>query len=264
MYSLCMYIDSHCHLDFSCFDDSLPELLLACKEQEINAFLVPGTTAKSWPNVAALAQKYREIKVAFGLHPYFLEGSDPSHLELLKVYLSDDRCKPVAVGEIGLDKWPGMPDYEMQKRIFSAQLELAQTLNFPIIVHARKSEDDLLKILRQQRFTNGGVVHAFNGSLEQAKRFIGLGFVLGIGGTVTYPRAKKAKRVLQALADQDYVLETDAPDMPLYGYQGQVNTPERILLVAQEVAALRKQHLTQIAHDSCVNLQRVLPRWHEV
>ena len=101
-------------------------------------------------------------------------------------------------------------------------------------------------------------------SLAQAKRFIEFGFVLGIGATVTYPRAQKAQRVLQALSDQDFVLETDAPDMPVHGYQGQINTPERLMLIAQHVASLRQQTVEQVAQQTTDNVLRVLPNWHEV
>lgn len=133
-----------------------------------------------------------------------------------------------------------------------------------MILHARKSEDDLLKVIRRLDFRFGGIVHAFNGSLQQAEQFIRLGFVLGIGGTVTYPRAQKAHKVLEALSDKDFVLETDAPDMPLSGYQGQRNTPDKVLLVAKAVAKIRNQSLDQIAQNTRANLLRVLPKWHEV
>ncbi|RDL43733.1 TatD family deoxyribonuclease [Marinomonas piezotolerans] len=257
-----MYTDSHCHLDFACFDDILDSLLLDCAQSDVNSFIVPSTTAASWSKVVALPHRYQQISIALGLHPYFLEQYEDSHLSLLEQILLNTSV--VAVGEIGLDKWPNMPAYRLQEHVFIAQLELAQSHRLPVILHARKSEDDLLKYIRQLRFTQGGIVHAFNGSLQQAQQFVELGFVIGVGGTVTYPRAKKAHRVLRALDDSDYVLETDSPDMPLKGFQGLVNTPKNIPLVAECVASLRDQSLEQIAHDTRVNLQRVLPNWHEV
>ncbi|MBM6551195.1 TatD family hydrolase [Marinomonas ostreistagni] len=257
-----MIIDSHCHLDFACFSDDLDALLKRCQAVGVSEFLVPSTTAASWSQVQALGQQYRCCKIALGLHPYFLESFTASALPLLEQQLS---AQPVvALGEIGLDKWPGMPDYGLQIEVFCAQLAMADRLQLPVILHTRKSEDDVLKYLRQQGFKWGGIVHAFNGSLQQAKRFIEMGFVLGIGGTVTYPRANKARQVLQALADEEFVLETDAPDMPLSGYQGQTNTPERLPLVAQEVATLRSQSLEHVAEQTSKNLLRVMPNWHKV
>lgn len=257
-----MYTDSHCHLDFACFNDTLSSMLAECAQCHVNSFIVPSTTAASWPKVLALPQRYQQISVALGLHPYFLAQFEDDHLVQLEQHLAS--ASVVALGEIGLDKWPNMPHYALQERVFVAQLELAQHFRLPVILHARKSEDDLLKYIRKIRFMQGGVVHAFNGSLQQARQFIELGFVIGIGGTVTYPRAKKAHRVLEALSDSDYVLETDSPDMPLNGFQGLVNTPKSIPLVAECVAAIRQQTIEQIAHDTRANLQRVLPNWHEV
>ena len=256
-----MFIDSHCHLDFSVFDD-LSILIRQSQAAGIEAFLVPSTTSASWPGVLALQQDYPAIKVALGLHPYFLQSYQTHDLQYLERLLAQQ--KVVAIGEIGLDKWPNLPDYRLQQEVFIAQLAIAKSHRLPVILHARKSEDDLLKLLRHNKFSQGGIVHAFNGSLVQAQRFIELGFVLGIGGTVTYPRAQKARRVLQALSDQDYVLETDSPDMPVCGHQGQVNTPLRILDVAETVSELRQQSVLEIAQNTSANLQRVLPNWHKV
>lgn len=259
-----MLTDSHCHLDFKCFDANLAQLLEACRKVGVCSFLVPSTTKASWPNVIKLSKSYPQVQIALGLHPYFLDTEMDVELdiELLDLALSSEAV--VAVGEIGLDKWPGMPEYDFQKYLFTEQLKLAKKHGLPVILHARKSEDDLLKEIRRLDFQFGGIVHAFNGSLQQAKQFVELGFVLGIGGTVTYSRAQKAQRVLKALSDNDFVLETDSPDMPLSGYQGQMNTPDKVLLVAQEVAKIRDQSIDQIAQYTRANLLRVLPKWHEV
>lgn len=260
MYSLVMYIDSHCHLDFPVFEN-LSDLLAACHEQGVLSFLVPSTTAQSWQSVLRLQKQYTEIQVALGLHPYFLEHYQPEQLQQLAHLLMEE--KVVAVGEIGLDRWPGLPDFTLQCDVFECQLDMAKQAHLPVILHVRKAEDDVLKRLRAARFQEGGIVHAFNGSLEQAKRFIDMGFVLGIGGTVTYSRAQKARRVLQALSDQDFVLETDAPDMPIQGFQGQPNSPIRIVEIAACVAQLREQSLERIAYLTNENLQRVLPNWQK-
>lgn len=257
-----MFIDSHCHLDFSCFERDLDSLIERCFTLGVERFVVPSTTYASWQRVQHLQKAYSSIGIGLGLHPYFLAGFEDWHLQKLEQALAT--APVIALGEIGLDNWPNSPDYLLQKKVFVEQLKLAKQWQLPVILHARKSEDDLLKILRQNDFQNGGIVHAFNGSLDQAKRFIDLGFVLGIGGTVTYARAKKAHRVLQGLSDADYVLETDAPDMPISGFQGQVNSPERLPLIAQEVANLRQQTVTHVTYHTTANLMRVLPRWHEV
>jgi TatD DNase family protein len=256
-----MYIDSHCHLDFDVFDQTRDELMSDCYAAGISGFLVPATTKDSWQKIGSLAKCYPQWRIAYGLHPYFLSQAKLQDLDLLAEYCEAD--KVLAIGEIGLDNWPGSSDMDVQKEFFERQLLIAKSLNLPVVIHARKSYDLVYQMLRRVGFTCGGVIHAFNGSYEQAQRFIELGFVVGIGGTVSYPRAKKAQRVLAALDCQSYVLETDSPDMPLCGFQGQMNTPMSVLKVAQHVAQIRKEEVEQIAVDSYDNLLRVFPKWHE-
>lgn len=256
-----MYIDSHCHFDFEVFDDQRDALMSRCLESGVGGFLVPATTYLSWSKLASLAANYPEWRVAYGLHPYFLRDAELAQVDRLGEQCDTHRV--VAVGEIGLDCWPGAVDMAVQIDFFSRQLSVAKSLQLPVIVHARKSYDLVLKCLKDIRFSYGGVIHAFNGSLEQARRFLDLGFVLGIGGTITYPRAKKAQRVLSALDSQAFVLETDSPDMPLKGFQGEINTPLSIPVIAQCVARLRAENVEQIAMQTCDNLLRVFPKWNE-
>jgi TatD DNase family protein len=256
-----MFIDSHCHLDFDVFDEQRDSLMSCCLENDVVGFLVPATTYDSWFKLARLVSQYPQWRVAYGLHPYFLREALFSQIDLL-----GEQCEAssvVAVGEIGLDCWPGAIDMALQIEFFKRQLNVAKSLNLPVILHARKSYDLVLKCLRDIAFKEGGVVHAFNGSLEQAKRFIDFGFVLGVGGTITYPRAKKALRVLASLDSRDFILETDSPDMPLNGFQGQKNTPLAIPLIAQCVARIREESIEQIAAQTYDNLLRIFPRWSE-
>ncbi len=256
-----MFIDSHCHLDFNIFDNERDALMANCLHHGVSSFLVPATTYDSWSRINALAERYSSWRIAYGLHPYFLDSASLDQIERL-----GDQCAEsgaVAVGEIGLDCWPDAVDMTRQMVFFKRQLNVAKSLSLPVILHARKSYDLVLKCLRDIGFKQGGVVHAFNGSVEQAKRFLDLGFVLGIGGTITYPRAKKAHRVLASLQSSDFVLETDSPDMPLYGFQGQINTPLSILSVAESAAIIRRENVEQIAAQTCVNLLRVFPKWNE-
>ncbi|MBR7887399.1 TatD family hydrolase [Marinomonas sp. A79] len=257
-----MFIDSHCHLDFNVFDVQRDELMSRCYERGVAEFLVPATEFHRWSRLATLAKQYSSWRVAYGLHPYFLTSATLDQIECL-----GDQCEhygAIAVGEIGIDCWPGAFEIKVQMDYFRRQLQVAKALSLPIIVHARKSYDLVLKCLRETGFKSGGVIHAFNGSLVQAERFVDLGFVLGVGGTITYPRAQKAQRVLAALHHSAFVLETDSPDMPLSGFQGQLNTPLSIPLVAQSVAEIRGESVEQVAAQTYDNLLRVFPKWNEV
>lgn len=232
-----------------------------CHAQQIIGFLVPATTYASWLNLSKLAQEFPQWRTAYGLHPYFLANAKFTDIALLGDWCETNNA--LAVGEIGLDNWPGAVDMAVQIEFLKAQLNVAKAIQRPVILHARKSYDLVLKILRETGFQYGGIVHAFNGSLVQAQRFIDYGFVMGIGGTVTYPRAQKSQRVLAALNDRDLVLETDSPDMPLHGCQGQANTPLSIPLIAEQVAKVRGQTKEAVADYTYNNLLRVFPQWHK-
>tara|TARA_R110001632_G_scaffold7435_3_gene29767 strand:- start:29078 stop:29857 length:780 start_codon:yes stop_codon:yes gene_type:complete len=256
-----MFIDSHCHFDFDVFNDQRDELMARCLDHGILGFLVPATTFISWRRLDMLIERYPQWRAAYGLHPYFLKEASLEQVDFLGEQCEAKRV--VAVGEIGLDCWPSAVDINVQMNFFKRQLSVAKSLRLPVIVHARKSYDLVLKCLREVGFKEGGVIHAFNGSFEQAKRFLDLGFVLGVGGTVTYPRANKARRVLSALESSAFILETDSPDMPLNGFQGQNNTPLSIPVIAQCVATIREEDVEQITMQTYANLLRVFPKWNE-
>ena len=232
-----------------------------CQQAGVEGFLVPSTTRSSWARVAELAASYPQWRVAYGLHPYFLAEASISDIEHLA-----DQCETheaLAIGEIGLDCWPGAVALDKEWLFFSRQLMIARELKLPIIVHARKSYDLVIKAVRDTGFTCGGIVHAFNGSLVQASRLQELGFILGIGGTITYPRAKKAQRVLAELDDTAFVLETDSPDMPLSGFQGELNTPLSIPRIAECIANIRNSSVADIARQTNNNLLSTFPKWYK-
>ena len=253
-----MFIDSHCHLDFPIFEPELEKILTQANDVGVTDFLVPATTYQSWKRIHRLSLTYPSIKTAYGIHPYFLSEQLLSHVDSLEEFASSNSA--VAIGEIGLDYWPGQVDATIQIQFLHKQLEIAQNLGLPVVLHARKSYDELFSIVKKYQLP-GGVVHAFTGSLVQAKRFIDLGFVLGVGGTITYPRANKTRLLFSELANSDYILETDSPDMPLYGHQGQINTPASVAKVAETLAELRAQSLENIAYNNRKNVLNVFSKW---
>lgn len=253
-----MFIDSHCHLDFIEFDSDLDLVISRAYAEKVQAFVVPSTTYQSWDKVNRLKSERSSVRAAYGIHPYFLAEEKFASLDFLEAYAEENGA--IAIGEIGLDYWPGSVNYEIQKRFLIRQLDIAQNLKLPVILHARKSYDELSSILK--KYSVQGVVHAFTGSDVQAKRFLEQGFLLGIGGSITYPRAQKTRRMLKNLTDQDFVLETDAPDMPLFGLQGQRNEPSLLITVAKAVAEIREQDVMQIADYTSVNLIKLFRNWN--
>ncbi|WP_261843678.1 TatD family hydrolase [Aliamphritea ceti] len=250
-------IDSHCHLDFPVLQSQLADVLLRAKSAGVNCFVVPGVNHANWARVLELSRQHINIYAALGVHPCFLDTDSESSLVELTDYFAKNADDIVAVGEIGLDLYESDKDSVRQLSILNRQLQLAADFNKPVILHVRKAHDLMLKQLRRIKLERGGVVHAFSGSLQQAEEYIKLGFKLGVGGSITYERAKKLRRTFAQLPLASLVLETDSPDMPLCGYQGEINYPERAALVAASLADLRNISLAEVAEITSENSQAI-------
>jgi len=257
-----MFIDSHCHLNFDCFKGQYALLLSALAEVDVQKLVIPGTQKSKWADIAQLATRYPPLYYALGIHPHFLSTFEEHDLVVLHQELiaaknkADNKC--VALGEIGLDKLVDI-DVALQERVFVAQLEIAKALQLPVILHVVKMQSRVLALLKQTHFDCGGVYHAFSGSQEIANEFIKLGFKLGIGGVITYPNAHKTKATLSQLPLSSLVLETDAPDMPLYEQPGLYNSPLHIPRIFEALCALRKESPLLIKQQLCLNTQSIFP-----
>ena len=269
-----MWIDTHCHLDAPEFDVDRVAVRQQARAAGVALCVLPAVQRSDWAGVQALAQQHGDA-YALGIHPLYVPQADEQDLLALDEALTAARGDPrlVAVGEIGLDFFvpalcePAMR--ERQWRFYLAQLQLARQHGLPVILHVRRSADLLLKGLRQVG-VQGGIAHAFNGSLQQAQAFTGLGFALGFGGAVTFERATALRVLARTLPLEALVLETDAPDIPpqwLYrtaearanGEPQGRNTPAELPRIAQVLARLRGTDTAALAQASSRNARRVLP-----
>lgn len=257
-----MLIDAHCHLDFPDFDADREAVIERARAVDVRHFIVPGTTRARWPDVLALGER-DDVSVCLGLHPYFMEEHAEGDVEALSQALDDHleavAPKLVAIGECGIDA-RFTETLDDQWRLFDTQLKLAKTRELPVVIHCVHANDKVAKRLRQLDLPAGGLIHAFAGSPEQARKFLDLGFVVGLGGAVTHERAKRLHRAVQSLPDDGYVLETDSPDMPLAGYQGQRNEPARVAEVCRAVARRRGEGADKVATDSTATVRRLFGR----
>lgn len=250
--------DAHCHLDFPDFDPDREAMLQRARAAGVRRFIVPGTTAATWQGTLKQAASHSDIYPCLGLHPYFIDEHREEQLADLKQLLASHQ-EVVAVGEIGIDFWnsPSQQEQDRQWFFFDAQLKLAKEYNLPVVLHIRKAMDQVTQRLRQVALPQGGLAHAFSGSQQQAEKLVELGFKLGLGGALTYPRAQKLRRVAANLPLTSFVLETDSPDMPLKGYQGQRNEPSRLPEVLQFLAAIRQKPEQEVAIQLETNLQQL-------
>ena len=231
--------DSHCHFDFDDFESDRAQHWQRAQSVGVNRLVIPGIEETQWPALPRLCADYHGLYYALGLHPWWLARASTGWQKKLAEALSqaDERC--VAVGEFGLDRSLTLAP-EVQETALIAQLKLAMDYQLPVILHSQGTHDKILKWLR--RYPVGrGVVHGFAGSLQQAESFWKLGLHIGVGGTITYPRANKTRQAIAALPVAALVLETDAPDMPLCGFQGQPNHPAQLPRVLSALAELRQQ-----------------------
>jgi TatD DNase family protein len=247
-------IDTHCHFDDDSFDADRDACLARAREAGVEALVLPAISRAGWPKLKALATVHEGLYPAYGLHPMLLEAHDPDDLQALDTWIRQER--PVAVGECGLDFFaPGL-DPAAQWDYFTGQLALASRYDLPVIIHARRAVDQITKALR--RFAGvRGVVHSFSGSEQQARQLIGLGFMLGLGGPVTYPRAQRLRRLAADLPLDAIVLETDAPDQPGAAHRGQRNEPAFLPEVAIHIAALRGMAPEDVARATTDNARRL-------
>jgi TatD DNase family protein len=264
------WIDTHCHLDAAEFAPDRDAVVARAAAAGVGRIVLPAVEVGNFDAVRALAHAHGHA-YALGIHPLYTPGAAPDALERLRAALQAHHEDPrlVAVGEIGLDFFVSGLDPALQQRFYLAQLALAREFGLPVLLHVRRSADQLLKGLRRTEVP-GGIAHAFNGSQQQAAQFAERGFALGFGGTMTFERALQIRRLAAGVQVDALVLETDAPDIPpqwLYrsaaeraaGAQGR-NEPAELPRIAEALAALRAWSLDETAAITSANACRVLPR----
>lgn len=247
-------IDSHCHLDAPEFAVDRAAVIARARAAGVVAQIIPAVTAESFDALARLTASESDLHAAYGLHPMYLAEHRPEHLHQVRERLSSGAA--VAVGECGLDYFVEGLDPEQQRHYFVAQVELAREFDLPLVLHARRSVDEVIATLRRIGKI-GGVVHSFSGSEEQARQLWKLGFCLGIGGPVTFERAQRLRRIVTSMPIEFLLLETDAPDQPDQWHRGQRNEPANLAVVAQTIAGLRGVSVEEIARSTSDNARRV-------
>jgi len=246
--------ETHCHLDVAEFDGDRDAVIERARAAGVGCQLIPAIDAANWPKIRRLCADHADLLPAYGLHPLMLDRHRDEHLVQLEEWLQHGDA--VAVGECGLDYYVEDLDRDLQQHYFDAQLQLAKRFDLPLILHARRAVEDVTLALRRVGGLRG-VVHSFSGSEEQARQLFELGFCIGIGGPVTYERARRIRRVVTDMPIEHLLLETDSPDQPCCGHQGQRNEPAMMREVLRVVAALRGISEQECAEQTTANARRV-------
>ncbi len=249
-----MLVDTHCHLDVEEFDRDREAAIARARNAGVAHQIVPAIEAATWPRLREVCAMDSGLHAAYGLHPLMLERHREEHLNALREWI--ERERPVAIGECGLDYYVEGLDREAQMRVFVRHLDLACEYALPLVVHARRAVEETILAIRRVGGVRG-VVHSFSGSPEQARQLWDLGFLIGLGGPVTYPRANRLRRLAATMPLDFLVLETDAPDQPDADHRGERNEPARLPHVARAIAALRGCDPAEVAAATTANACRL-------
>lgn len=275
-------LDSHCHLDALAFDQTRSAVMKAAGQVGVAGIVVPAYVAARWPgllDLCASAAKGNRVGQplcwpALGLHPVCIAEHHGIDLMTLEAELSS-RPELVAVGEIGLDRF--LPElitpllWAKQLQFFEAQLALAQAHGKPVIIHSRRAHAEIIRSLKRVGFTQGGVVHAFSGSLPEAMNYVRVGLHLGLGGPLTYPQSAKLRVIATQVPLAHLLIETDAPDMVPWPYRDHhadgrarqvgervCNSPAYLPAVFDTFCQLRPESSEVLARAFWANTQRAL------
>nr|WP_309594253.1 TatD family hydrolase [Moraxella osloensis] len=271
-------IDTHTHFDVDSFDHDREIQSQLAWHNGVRHLVLIGFLAKYFAQMVACQRQMQgygqqgkatpSAHLAFGLHPFYITEHKDSDLQQLEQYI--EQYSPIAIGEIGLDTFTApmktAENYARQQDFFGQQLELAKHYQLPALLHIRRAHGDVIKMLKAQKFTQGGIAHSFSGGIQEAKALVNLGFKIGITGQVTNPNAKKLRHTLTELVKTvglyAIVIETDCPDFtPLlcHGTHGRRNVPANLPYVLAALSDLLKKDQSRLAkqlwQNSCAALQ---------
>ena len=241
--------DTHAHYDDKAFDEDRYELLDAMSKNDVKYIINQGTDVETSKFSIALAEKYDYVYAAVGIHPEEIYKEE-SVTEIKKLIPHE---KIVAIGEIGLDYHYDNTNKEDQLKYFIDQLNLANEVNLPVVVHSRDAQKDTLDTLKAIKINNSGVIHCFSGSLESAKEFLKLGYYLGFDGPITFKNAKNALEVLEYMPLDKILIETDAPYLTPTPFRGERNNSMYLTYVINKIAEIKKISPEEVANITMDN-----------
>lgn len=256
-----MIFDTHTHFDDSRYDDDRDEVIVNCRNRNVGLILNVGAELRGCYDSIELAKKYNFVYAAVGIHPHDTEEMDDTVIRTLKELTKYE--KVVAIGEIGLDYYYDHSPREIQKYWFGKQLQLAASLDLPVLIHDRDAHEDIMTHLQEYvRLTKEpkGVIHCYSGSAEMAKQLVRMGFHIAFGGALTFKNAKKSHEAIKAVPLDRLLLETDSPYLSPEPYRGKRNDSSNIKYVAQkagELLGLSGEEVEELTYRNGRNLFKI-------
>ena len=242
-----MYIDTHCHLSREDYDD-IDKVIEENKNANIDKIVVSGCSRESIEEVMDLKDRYDMVYVTIGYHPEYADTVTESDLDYLKSLLGEKKI--IGIGEIGLDYHYTKENKDKQIWLFEEQLKIANAFNLPVVIHSRDATMDTINTLKKYKVK--GIIHCFSGSLETANIYISMGFLLGIGGVVTFKNSK-LKDVVKEVPLESIVLETDSPYLTPVPFRGKINSSKYLEYIANFIADIKNISLEELAEITSKN-----------
>lgn len=242
-----MYIDTHCHLSREDYDD-IDKVIEENKNALVDKIVVSGCSRESIEEVMDLKDRYDMVYVTIGYHPEYADTVTESDLDYLKSLLGEKKI--IGIGEIGLDYHYTKENKDKQIWLFEEQLKIAEEFNLPVVIHSRDATMDTINILKKYKVK--GIIHCFSGSLETANIYISMGFLLGIGGVVTFKNSK-LKDVVKEVPSESIVLETDSPYLAPVPFRGKINSSKYLEFIANFIAEIKNISVEELAEITSRN-----------
>lgn len=247
-----MFIDTHVHLNADQYEEDLQEVIDRALEAKVERMVVIGFDRKTIERTMQLIEQYDFVYGVIGWHP--VDAIDCTQQDLEWIEQLASHPKIVGIGETGLDYYWDKSPKDVQQELFRKQIQLAQKINLPIIIHNRDATGDVVQILREENAASvGGVMHCFSGSVETARECIAMNFMISLGGPVTFKNARLPKEVATEIALEHLMIETDAPYLAPHPHRGKRNEPAFVPLVAEEIARLKGLTIEEIAQATTAN-----------
>lgn len=246
-----MFTDTHCHI-YKEYYDEIDEVVNNANKDGIIRMINNGCDTKTNIEVLKTTEIYPNVYGAIGIHPEFVDNFKPEDIDFVRDNLGKNKI--IAIGEIGLDYHYTKENKEAQIKLFETQLKLAEEYNMPVVIHSREATDDMLRILKKYKLK--GVIHSFSGSLETAKEYIKMGYLLGVNGVVTFKNCN-LKEVLLNISLYNIILETDAPYLTPEPFRGHKNEPAKVKYVAEFIANLYNVSLEELSKITNANIKRI-------
>jgi len=250
-----MLADSHAHLEMNDFDRDRDEVIRRAENAGVDLIITVGTTLDDCRKAVSIANKYKNVYAAIGIHPHEVKDIDETTYETLKKLAKMD--KVVAFGEIGLDFFRNLSPRDVQIRRFGEQLELASEIGLPIIIHDRDAHQETLEMLGGWKGKHRGVVHCFSGNYKMAEKCLEMGFFISIPGAITFGKSEKLQDVIRHIPVTDILVETDAPYLTPHPNRGKRNEPAYVIHTARKVAEIKGLSLEELANVTYQNTRNV-------